>query len=109
MRRFSSTGSSGARSGPRSRPGSPGREAGGWSSLGWRDTSIPLRVVLGNFAKQCGLLGDVVAGADDHDLSICGIEMRAPGSQHVGSGKGADALAIGFQVILRQALEIDAR
>src|SRR5579863_1403565 len=64
-------------------------------------------VVFGDRAEEYCLLADLGAVADEDDLRVRGIEMASRGGEDVGGGKRANALAIGFEIALRQLIEID--
>src|SRR5271156_393435 len=67
-----------------------------------------LGIVFGDFAEEGGLGGELGAVADDDDLRVGRIEVAARGGEDVVRGERVDAGAIGFEIIFRQAIEIDA-
>ena len=69
--------------------------------------AIALRIVFGDFAEEGGLLGDLRAVAYQNDLRVGGIEVAARGGQHIIGGERMNFLAIGFQMIFGQAVEIN--
>ena len=70
---------------------------------------ISLRIVSFDCAEKRGLGFDLLAIADDHNLRVGRVEIFLRRLEHVGGGERPDAVAIGLEVILGQAFEVDAR
>src|SRR5579862_4658346 len=61
------------------------------------------------WAEQGGLVENLVAVAYQDDLGVGGIEVAARGEQDIVGGERANFFAIGFEVIVGQAIEVDRR
>ena len=59
--------------------------------------------------KKRGLLADLRAVADENDLRVRGIEMAARGGEDIVGGERANSLAIRFEIVFGQLVEIDGR
>ena len=66
-----------------------------------------LRIVFGDFAEERGLLGDLRAVAHQDDLRVGGIEVAARRDENIVGSERVNFLAIRFQIILGQAIEVD--
>ena len=70
---------------------------------------MAMRIVFGDWAEKRGLLGDLLAVADQNDLRVGGIKVAASGGENIVGSERMDFLAIRFQIVLGQAIEVDRR
>src|SRR5438270_2390019 len=66
---------------------------------------IPLRIVHFHLTEQASLRFQQRAVAHDYDLSVGGIKIFLRGIEDVGRCKSQNALAISFEIILRQSFK----
>src|SRR5260370_21910623 len=61
----------------------------------------------GELAEEFGLRLDFIPVANDDDLGVRGIEVFSRGGQNIFGGQGANALAIVFEIVFRELVQIN--
>src|ERR1700722_7603662 len=68
---------------------------------------VAVSVVFGEFTEQRGLFADLISVADDYDLRVGRIEIFSRRQNDIVGGERVNSLAICFQMIFRQAIQIN--